>query len=234
MLKGMIAMEVATRINGHSAEEPPIAPPTTHKIELYRVRNADAIFIQTLTSDYLGCFTHYRKQSGSEYCGANCKHPDHGIKRLWKGYVPVLINVPNTDRWVPFAFEITEHLELDLRGVWGLNQTWEIYRDMTTKTKNGPMYGRLHKDPPWPKLPLPFNILPCLQAVYHVDVVKLDQKSPLPARVYVEPFQAPAPEVTRPKPIDQVPEGFSFEEEFKKRQRIAAENRPAPSDKKRR
>lgn len=226
-------MEVADRINGHSKEEKPIAPPPSHQVMLYRVQGPEAIFIKTLTEDYRGVFTHYKRPESLVCTGDQCRHPLHGIKRVWKGYVPVLINVPKTPRWVPFCFEITEHLELDLRGVWARGQTWEIYRDTDKKSKNGPIHGKLHLDEPPPNLPAPFNIVPCLRAVYHTDVIDLCHKSPLPPRVYIEAMEMPVPEATRPKKFDPLPDDYSFTEEFKARQQKAAQSRPAPSDRKR-
>lgn len=228
--------------NGHTlATSPaePIARPTDQrKIELFRISGGQPVFVLTLTSEYKGLFVHYRKKENSLVCQGDgkCRHALHDISRTWKGYVPALVNVPKTTRWLPYCFEITEHLELDLRGAWAAGQTWEIYRDIT-KGKNGPLYGKLHLDEAPPKLPEPFSILPCLRAVYHTDVIKLDYPSPLPARVYVDEFQGPMPTVLQPKDDAGVPEGFSaaeeFErkngEEFRRRQREAAQKRPSPT-----
>lgn len=226
-------MEVATRINGHKAEQPSIAPPATHQITLYRVQGAEAIFIKTLTEDYRGLFTHYKRPESLVCTGENCRHALHGIKRVWKGYVPILINIPKTPRWVPYCFEITEHLELDLRGVWARGQTWEIYRDVDKKSKNGPVHGKLHADATPENLPAPFNIVPCLRAVYHTDVIDLCHKSPLPPRVYIEAVEMPAPEVTKPNKVQELPDDYSFTEEFQRRQKQAAQTRTSPSERKR-
>lgn len=207
-----------------------------HAIRVYRydVKENRPRFVRMLSPDYKGIFTHYY-QKRSLYCiGEGCRVQNHNIDRTWKGYVAAeLLDLGEKGIWFPIALEITENLELDLRGVYQRGQLWEIYaQDLGKPRKNPPITAKLHADAAPDNLRKPFDIVPCLRALYHRDVVDLKHPSPLPARVYVEETESPLPEVLQREKSERADPSFSFAEEAARRAKAAAQEKKSPAEKK--
>lgn len=236
-------------INGtHVASPPetsiPPAPPDPPQatqfraVRVYRVESFDPVFVRMLSADYKGLFTHYYQKRSHYCCGDGCRVANHAADRTWKGYVPAEILVPGKRAmWMPICLEITENLELDLRGVFERGQLWELYKLDGGKGKKSPVTGKLHADPPPATLRRPFDVLPCLRALYHRDVIDLRHPSPLPPRVFADEVEGELPEVLRPKPANRAAvmddPAYSFAEEHKQRFKAYAQNKQSPSDRKR-
>lgn len=223
-------MQSHSALNGHATGSQPT--PGGRRIEVFRPDGPEPVFVRMLAPDYKGIFTHYY-QKRSVYCeGDDCKIPTHKNDRVWKGYTPAeRLEIRNGKGfWVPCCLEITENLELDFRFGFARGQLWELWRDASKKGKKLPVTGKLHADPPPSNLRAPFDILPCLRALYHRDRVNLVHGSPLPDRVFIEETEAELPQALQPaSPQDfQKPEGFeSYEAE---RQRRLAMQKKSPSE----
>lgn len=214
-------------VEGHTIQNPKAL---LHKIEVFRVETFEPVFVRMLSPDFKGIFTHYHR-GRSEYCiGEGCRIPTHGVQRVWKGYVAAerLLMMGKKSVYVPCCFELTENLELDMRFIYQRGQLWEIFKSDSTKGKKSPVAGKLHRDEPPGDLRKPFDILPCLRALYHRDEIKLCFSSPLPARVYIEETPAELPEVLRTTEKEMFT--GSTVEEAKRRQKAAAEQKKSPSD----
>ncbi len=226
-------MQTQEPINGHAAETPPAAKPQIYTIRLFRVPAGGTVFVIPLTDSYGGLFTHYTKQGSALCTGNDCRHRLHGITRTWKGYAPAILHISGT-KYMPVCLELTENLELDLRGVWARGQKWEIFRDHEGKGARSPVEGKLHDDQVVIDLPKPFDIIPCLRAIYHVDHIELNHANPMPPRVYVPAAEAPMPDVMEKKPDPKFvpPDGYSYTEEFRRRQKAMAEQKVGPTEQK--
>lgn len=212
-----------------ASESPPAS--ALRVIRVYRVEGNDPVFVRMLSPSYQGIFTHYY-QKRSHYCaGDACRVANHQSDRTWKGYAAAeILLAAKTPVWLPICLEITEYLELDLRGVYERGQLWELYRSDLGKSKKSPVTGKLHGDAPPANLRKPFDVVPCLRALYHRDNVDMKHPSPLPPRVYAEEVAGELPEVLRPKPRDMAPPDQSMAEEFRKRQSAFASGKTSPSD----
>jgi hypothetical protein len=174
-------------------------------VRITRVGHGQTLYILSLSDHYQGLFTHW-KDPHSVYC------PDDGTcywrkcqeEQIWKGYTPVLFWNTSTANWLPTVLEISEKLELDLRGKWKRGQEWVLTRAQELDRKKKPVRGRLAVvQRPSENLPEEFDILPVLSAVFRVAHVKLGKQNPLPMPQTMLPFESAAPKALRPD--DQAP-----------------------------
>lgn len=211
----------------------PVMKPSFHAIRVHRIDTTGGQFVRMLAPDYKGLFTHFH-QKRSHYCiGEGCRIPTHSSDRTWKGYVPAeLLLRLGKPVWVPICLEITEYLELDFRDVYERGQLWELYKVDEGRGKHNPVTGRLHQDAPPPNLRAPFDILPCLRALYHRDAIDLRHPSPLPPRVYLPEVEGELPEVLRTP--EQAEEGNreTFGEMRARRAREQAASKKSPAQEK--
>lgn len=143
-----------------------------------------------LSPRYGGLFYHWNR-GRSVYCtGNDCPAHVHKLPRCWKGYCAVELYRQNDAMWVPTVLEVSEHLELDFRHVYKRGQIWQIWRDKPSKKRNEPVQGRLTEECDPDHVPPPFSIVECLLHLYHVEVIDLSAKNPLPDRVIVKPSPA--------------------------------------------
>ncbi len=222
-------------INGSTPTHDPGPAPggaALHRVECYRVETTEPVFVRMLSPDYKGLFTHYYR-GRSQYCaGEACRVANHGQDRVWKGYVAAeRLLVAKKPVWIPICLEITEYLELDLRGVFARGQLWELWKLDNGAGKKAPVTGKLHPDEPPPDLRRPFDIVPCLKALYHRDEIRLVHGSPLPDRVHVEELPAELPLSLRPKEKAPIAD-WDLEEAKKRLAKAAAEGRKSPTDEK--
>lgn len=162
-----------------------------YTLKLFRVKPNQRFTIRTLSHRIDGLITHYFKppksQGESKYCPGEeqgCAY--HKLPKLWKGYAAVEVWDSHSGLWFPTVLEITEHLELDFRGVWKRGQQWVLSRAAEVKEKRTPVVAGLLGEDTDPKLPRAFDYLPVLQTVYHCPAIQLGCANPLPARVVLK------------------------------------------------
>lgn len=141
----------------------------------------------------LGLITHYWQKQGYRCPGEGCKDCARQEDRIWKGYVPVLHWRKTEKFWLPAILEISESLELDLRGVYSRGQVWEFRRAMPEGGKKPPITGRWNSQWQQPLACPAFDVLPGVRWLYHDDAIELNTPSPLPERVLVDPIHMAAP-----------------------------------------
>lgn len=169
-----------------------------YTLKLFRVKATQRFTIRTLSHRIDGLFTHYVKPKGSAGSSAWCAGEgqgceNHKLPRLWKGYAAIEVWDSHSGLWFPTVFEITEHLELDFRGVWKRGQQWVVSRGPVVKDKNPPVVAGLLGNDPDENLPRAFDYLPVLQTVYHAPSIQLGCANPLPARVVLKASTAAPP-----------------------------------------
>lgn len=154
-------------------------------LRVFRVEEGTSVHARILSEKYSGLFTHYCK-GRSHYCkGAQCEPLLHKMDRVWKGYASVELWNAGMKKWTPVVLEISEALELDLRGLWARGQVWEFYRDRPAKKKPAPTMGKLLEEREPATMPPPFDFKAVLLHLYHVEQVNLGCMNPMPPRVVV-------------------------------------------------
>jgi hypothetical protein len=137
------------------------------------------------TWDGNGIITHFVKRR-SVYCTGRDSCKDHRQAASWRGYVHALVWHPAENQWVPVAFEVTERLELEMRGVYSRGQVWEVFRPSSAKGERQAVQGRVIETRPAAELPREIDIRPVLCTLYHETEVELTIPNPLPAKIIVE------------------------------------------------
>jgi hypothetical protein len=164
-----------------------------YPIRVLRVEPGGDFFVRTLAAEYGGLFYHWSR-GRSEYCeGQSCPAALHHTKSCWKGYTPVEVWVASAKEWRMHVLEISEHLEHDLRGVFGRGQVWSVSRPAAAHKKNSPILGRLHEQLEPSTVPMAFDIVPTLLRMFHVTSIRLDHRNPLPMRSMATPSRDPGP-----------------------------------------
>ena len=167
---------------------PPSAPTEgATRLSVHRVDPGKSVVVQSLHSGRVpGLFAHWAR-SRSVYCDPEgCPSGIHKEPKFWKGYLAVRLYNPRSGKWLPTVLEVSEHLELDLRGVLERGQLWEIARLPQTGKKRQPVFGKLLERRAAGSCPPDFCVLPVLVHLYHVSTICLDAENPLPPRVMVE------------------------------------------------
>lgn len=164
-------------------------------LRVFRIEEGTTVHARTLSDGYLGLFTHYVKRRSVLCQGEDCEAAIHRAGKIWKGYAAVeLWNAP-TNRWNPFVLEITESLELDLRGIWKRGQVWEFYRELPVKKKSMPISGKLLEERDPTTVPPAFDFRPVLLHLYHVHQIHLGALNPMPPRVIVKASEGDGPAI---------------------------------------
>lgn len=185
-------------------------------LRVFRVAPGQTVYARTLSPMYGGLLTHWMRNR-SYYCaGENCNPVVHKAPTVWKGYAAVQLWDESAKKWQPVVFEISESLELDVRGIWARGQVWEFFRLPQTGRKATPIEGKLMEELDPEDFSDPFDIMPPIKCIYHYHFIDLKVKNPLPARVYVEGVNAPPPSILQAKEETRLPDDFSFAEAAKK------------------
>ena len=219
-------------VNGHQETAPPIKAPQAVAIRVFRIEKGTSQRVRMLSPSYGGVFTHYHR-GRSQYCtGRDCPSPVHKVDRVWKGYVSAQVWNDASRNWFPVCLEITESLELTFRGVYARGQVWELWREQGPRGKELPVSGKLEEERDEHTTPKPFDIVPCLRALFHIDSIDLSSLNPLPPRVIVDVCNDDGPEALKPKMSDNlgVPYEGSAKEEFDRRAKERAKTAKSPSD----
>jgi hypothetical protein len=204
--------------------------PRAGVLRIFRVEEGTTVHARVLSEGYQGLFTHYAR-GRSVYCaGEKCDSTVHKLDRVWKGYAAVELWNVATKRWNPVVLEISEALELDLRGLWKRGQVWEFWRDVPTKKKSMPIMGKLHAERDPATFPPAFDYKPVLLHLYHIQAVHLGSLNPMPPRVIVTESEGEGPDVvTSIVETERTPEQLAREEELRKK---IMGNRKSPSERK--
>jgi hypothetical protein len=172
--------------------------PRVGVLRIFRVEEGTTVHARVLSEGYRGIFTHYAR-GRSVYCqGDKCEATLHKLDRVWKGYAAVELWNVATKKWNPVVLEISEALELDLRGFWKRGQVWEFYRDLPTKKKSMPIMGKLLEERDPLAMPPEFDFKPVLLHLYHVQSIRLDCLNPMPPRVMVTESDGAGPTILDP------------------------------------
>lgn len=164
-------------------------------LRVFRVEEGTTVHARTLSDGYSGLITHYYKKRSLICRGDDCDSMIHKTERVWKGYAAVELWNAATKLWNPWVLEITESLELDLRGKWKRGQVWEFYRDTPTKGKAMPITGKLLEERDPATMPPAFEFRPVLLHLYHVHAIHLGALNPMPPRVLVQASEGDAPKI---------------------------------------
>jgi len=202
---------------------------TARTLRIFRVEEGTTVHARTLSDGYAGLFTHYTR-GRSVYCkGDQCDSVVHKVDRIWKGYAAVELWNVATKKWTPVVLEISEALELDLRGLWKRGQVWEFYRDRPTSKKAMPIMGKLLEERGPDSVPPPFDFKAVLMHLYHQPIIHLGALNPMPARILVLDSEGAPPAILEPAKVDEKPVDPKVEEEFRKRFNL---NKRTPTERK--
>lgn len=176
-----------------------------YPLEVLRVKSGESYFVRILekvgpTKRIFGLNTHYHQKS--HYCiGQGCPAALHSRDTVWKGYLAVEFWVESARHWISACLEVTEALELDLRGRVDRGQVWQLTRVPDARKKRFPVCGLLIEETDGSAFPLAFDFYPVLQWMYHSMEIVLDKQCPLPARPLrsASPGSSPRPEERQPE-----------------------------------
>lgn len=188
-----------------------------YPLRIGRCELGATIYVRVLSTRYVGLFTHWH-QGHSVYChDKDCPTGIHAKERLWKGYFAGEIYDQRANLWHPACMELTERCELDMRHQFDRGQVWEWSRVIEAGKKKAATRARLTEECDANAWPAAFDLVPCLRTVYHVDVLDLSAKNPMPDAVMVEPSAGPAPIPLRKASEAQAPVPTELQEQFRKR-----------------
>lgn len=159
---------------------------TVVAVNLFRIDYSSNETLRFLSPAYYGLGTHYDRR-GSVLClGDGCPPTLHREKRIWKGYAAAEVYVEKAGLWYPVVFEMTENLELDLRGIYARGQVWLLTRGPRRKDHPAPVAGRLLDPLPGVEARPEFSIWPVLQRIYHSREFPESIDNPLPPKQQLE------------------------------------------------
>jgi hypothetical protein len=184
----------------HAAAPAPQAAP----LRVHRLKEGQSGVYRIFEPHLLGCFTHYIKDR-SQYCHgpSECRYQHDKLDRVWKGYASADFWDPTAKVWQPVVAEITECCEVDMRGLYLPGQQWQFVKQVQVGKQRPKLNAILVANVTPGVQVLPYNIVPALQTMFHVEEVRLIHPNPCPARVMVVPFQGPPPgQVTPTIPDD--------------------------------
>lgn len=186
-------MSDTSTVNGHAPAHAKKMPVATRRLQTWRIEEGSRHYVRFLAYSALGMYTHwYNKRSN--YCkGEHCNPIMHRVDPVWKGYAPVERWDKESNLWLPEVLEVTENLELDLRGQCARGQVWDLYRELKKDRKQMPVVGVLVEERDPDLFPLAFDILPVLKALYHTSDIRLVHENPMPSRIFLPSSGGDAP-----------------------------------------
>lgn len=158
----------------------------SQRIELLSVELNEECYVRFLTAlRQLG--THYFKAAGdkkarSHPCyGANCQKPDHSHPYISKWYAAVLCWDAEHKDWREWVLEVTEGLELNLRGEHLPGSEWFITRSGESGARS-PVSGTKLGDVDADSLGKPCDVEQFLKHFYRKDHLPAPSRPPIPDR----------------------------------------------------
>lgn len=186
-------------MNDRSSGQSPHVPPVD--LVVFRVEKGEMHRIRTLAGTgpgverpLLGYMTHWRHGATRVCMGPQlCELALHRIDQIWYGYLAVERWDEGMHLWVPHVLQVTESLELDMRKKLERGQYWELSM-VNTKPKGNPTRGQLIGRCDDDELPMPFDILPVLRAMFHrPDLQPPSVANPTPGRIALAPSTGAPP-----------------------------------------
>src|SRR5258706_5040571 len=168
-----------------SLPSPHSGDPSRYALRIVGVKEGEAKFVRMIASSYGGCMTHWNGARSIWCPGEKCRASQHGKAVQWKGYTAAEMYDQALGLWAPIAFEMTENLEVDFRGLFARGQVWLVTREKPTDAKKPKCRGELHETVPESELVEPFEVLNCVRATYHAYDLLLNVRNPMPARTLV-------------------------------------------------
>lgn len=179
------------RIDGHEERL------RAYRLRILRVGAGEKLCVRMLSKSIKGVFTHYLEKR-SYFCpGQECSCQHSRKPRLWKGYVSSEVYNQERNLWLPVVLELTEYLELDMRGVYQRGQVWQLSREKEEGKKKKPVCGVLLELRDERNFPPAHQILETLRHLFHAMDLQLLYDNPLPARTMVAPSEGEAPEILK-------------------------------------
>lgn len=163
------------------------AAPKNQPVRVYRVEEGATVDLIALSGSYGGCFTHWARGRSVLCRGAECPAEKHRLDRFWKGYAPVWRFDPVSKLMWACVLEISEHAELDLRGVWSRGQLWRLSREASAGQQHTPCAAELRGRVNETMLPPPFDVRPILLHLFHAAQIDLTAANPAPPRLVIPP-----------------------------------------------
>jgi hypothetical protein len=138
-------------------------------------------------------FTHWTgSRSVRCYPGA-CEPCKKHNRQIWKGYIAVEQWRHKERDWKPWALEVTEHLEVQLRNRNLLGEVWEICRKKREGKKPMPVEGTHLGTHSADQLRTDVDVTVVLRWLYGEAVYSLDEPNPLPSKQYLDTRKGEAP-----------------------------------------
>jgi len=135
--------------------------------------------------------------AGSRFVPSFVSQEESKERFTWKGFLCVLYLVPEECLWRHAVLEVTEHLELAMRGDVRRGQTWLLSRGPDrSKGKRqhpAPVCGVLQATEPAEHWPQPFEMRDVIAGVYGCrkgEVLELATFCPLPDKLFISDIQA--------------------------------------------
>jgi hypothetical protein len=160
----------------------------TDPVKLLRCEEGQSFILRFLTEKYGGMFTHWTGTRSVRCWSSGCEPCRKRNRQIWKGYIGVEEWIASTRSWKPHVLEISEHLELRLRG---RNLKGEVFKVSRAKKASGTKkptavegeYLRTMSD-----IVLRDDVLVSviLQWVYGPGEYPLDEDNPLPAKLFLD------------------------------------------------
>lgn len=183
-----------------SAASGPAPGPNQSRILIHRVREGDTDRVR-ITGEpptdkfgrLLGYETHFLKdgraagKGKTHPCqGGRCPHPHNKIDTLWYAYLSVDVWLDMERLWKPAVLQVSESLELDMRGKVEKGQFWDISK-LATKGKGSPYRGIPTGYAELQELPQGTIVLAVLRQTWHAPWLQPPEiVNPAEPRVYGE------------------------------------------------
>ncbi len=162
-------------------------------LRIFGLKKGNVARARILGSKIHGIMTHFAKGK-SWYCaGKECAHAFHRNGTNWKGYLAVEVFADELRAWRPEVLEITENLELDLRGRVARGQVWRFSCVGEDKRENPPVSGELIETLDPETFPAAFDIIAAIRTRYHHTITDFNVRNPMPERVLVTMSQGLPP-----------------------------------------
>lgn len=177
------------------------SPGKVRAVEVLSVE-ANGVYIVRFLGGYDGTMMHWLSGRGegrrSHPCpGVNaCAAGMHRNLLLWKGYAPVEVWDGTDLQWYVQVLEITENLELLLRGRDLRGEEWGLERPQPTR-KRTPVQGRFITRLTTDMLRPEFDFRPIVQRIYRDEPISWGVPNPIAPRVFMEPAGEDRPEFLR-------------------------------------
>lgn len=184
----------------------PLRPRSVASVHECRIESAPESSSQhadyVLLGPYEGIYAHPQGKGTKPCAGDRCKHAAHAKETQWQGYAPALVYVEgNVCKWVYCVLQITEALEVTLRGRELRGELWRLRRVQVGDGKARKVVGELVGS--WLECDTPpeFDVRPIVHRVTHTALIQWDREPLFSQPVFLPPVSAPPPPGRRGNPI---------------------------------